>query len=151
MKKSFLKISVIIFTIMFVLINMTNVSYGGNNSIQNNNQAQQSDEPKLTGIKQDLYGSSNTTLTTAASKIAGVIEYMALAFAVGMLIIKWAGAAIAVGMLMFIGIKYVTASPDGKADVKKELIPWSIGVVLLFTLIMFINQVVIPLALKFNG
>ena len=137
MKKSFLKISVIIFTIMFVLINMTNVSYGGNDSTQNNNQAQQIDEPKLTGIREDLYGSSNTTLTTAASKIAGVIEYMALAFAVGMLILK--------------GIKFVTSSPDGKADVKKELIPWSIGVVLLFTLIMFINQVVIPLALKFNG
>lgn len=135
MKKSFLKISVIIFTIMFVLINMTNVSYGGNDSTKNNNQAQQSDESK--GIRDDLYGSPNTTLTTAASKIAGVIEYIALAFAVGMLILK--------------GIKFVTSSPDGKADVKKELIPWSIGVVLLFTLIMFINQVVIPLAQEFKG
>lgn len=131
MKKSFLKISVIIFTIMFVLINMTNVSYGGNDSTKNNNQAQQR------GIRDDLYGSPNTTLTTAASKIAGVIEYIALAFAVGMLILK--------------GIKFVTSSPDGKADVKKELIPWSIGVVLLFTLIMFINQVVIPLAQEFKG
>lgn len=137
MKKSFLKISVIIFTIMFVLINMTNVSYGGNASTQNNNQAQQIEEPKLEGIREDLYGSSNTTLTTAASKIASVIEYIALAFAVGMLILK--------------GIKFVTSSPDGKADLKKELIPWTIGVVLLFTLIMFINQVVRPLALKFNG
>ncbi len=131
MKKSFLKISVIIFTIMFVLINMTNVSYGGNDSTKNNNQEQQR------GIRDDLYGSPNTTLTTAASKIAGVIEYIALAFAVGMLILK--------------GIKFVTSSPDGKADVKKELIPWSIGVVLLFTLIMFINQVVIPLAQEFKG
>lgn len=137
MKKSFLKISVIIFTIMFVLINMTNVSYGGNASTQNNNQAQQIEEPKLEGIREDLYGSSNTTLTTAASKIASVIEYIALAFAVGMLILK--------------GIKFVTSSPDGKADLKKELIPWTIGVVLLFTLIMFINQVVRPLALNFNG
>ncbi len=135
MKKSFLKISVIIFTIMFVLINMTNVSYGGNDSTKNNNQAQQSDESE--DIRNDLYGSPNTTLTTAASKIAGVIEYIALAFAVGMLILK--------------GIKFVTSSPDGKADVKKELIPWSIGVVLLFTLIMFINQVVIPLAQEFKG
>lgn len=131
MKKSFLKISVIIFTIMFVLINMTNVSYGGNDSTKNDNQEQQR------SIRDDLYGSPNTTLTTAASKIAGVIEYIALAFAVGMLILK--------------GIKFVTSSPDGKADVKKELIPWSIGVVLLFTLIMFINQVVIPLAQEFKG
>ena len=48
-------------------------------------------------------------------------------------IIKWAGAAIAVGMLMFIGIKYVTASPDGKAEIKKTAIIYVLGAVLIFS------------------
>ena len=48
-------------------------------------------------------------------------------------IIKWAGAAIAVGMLMFIGIKYVTASPDGKAEIKKTAIIYVLGAILIFS------------------
>lgn len=48
-------------------------------------------------------------------------------------IITWAGAAIAVGMLMFIGIKYVTASPDGKAEIKKTAIIYVLGAILIFS------------------
>lgn len=41
--------------------------------------------------------------------------------------IKWIGIAIAIGMLMFLGIKYVTSSPEGKADLKKQLGIYVIG------------------------
>lgn len=48
-------------------------------------------------------------------------------------IITWAGAAIAVGMLMFIGIKYVTASPEGKAEIKKTATYYVLGAILIFS------------------
>lgn len=41
------------------------------------------------------------------------------------------GTLIAVGVLMFLGIKYMTASPSEKSDLKKSLIPYVIGAVIL--------------------
>ena len=43
----------------------------------------------------------------------------------------WVGVMISVGMLIFLGIKYVTASPDGKADLKKQLGVYVLGFVLI--------------------
>ena len=40
---------------------------------------------------------------------------------------KWAGLTIGIGMLLYIGVKYVTAGATGKADVKSTLVPWMIG------------------------
>ena len=45
--------------------------------------------------------------------------------------LTWVGIAIAIGMLIFLGIKYVTSSPDGKADLKKNLGVYVIGFVLI--------------------
>ena len=45
--------------------------------------------------------------------------------------IRWAGYAIAVGMLLYIGIKYVMSAANEKADVKKGLINYVIGVAIL--------------------
>ena len=38
----------------------------------------------------------------------------------------------AVIMLMFLGIKYITASPDGKAEIKKSATQYIVGAVILF-------------------
>ena len=46
--------------------------------------------------------------------------------------IQWAGYAIAVGMLLYIGIKYVMSAANEKADLKKGLINYVIGAALLF-------------------
>lgn len=46
-------------------------------------------------------------LNTTVGKILGIMQ--------------WAGYAIAVVVAIVIGIKYITASPDGKAEVKKTL------------------------------
>ena len=35
-------------------------------------------------------------------------------------------------MLMFLGIKYITASPDGKAEIKKSATQYVVGAVILF-------------------
>lgn len=45
--------------------------------------------------------------------------------------LTWVGIAISVGMLIFLGIKYVTSSPDGKADLKKQLGVYVLGFVLI--------------------
>lgn len=41
------------------------------------------------------------------------------------------GTFIAVGVLMFLGIKYMTASANEKADVKKSIIPYIVGAIVL--------------------
>ena len=42
-------------------------------------------------------------------------------------IFQWIGYAIAVGMLIYVGIKYVLASADGKADLKSSMTKYVIG------------------------
>ncbi len=43
--------------------------------------------------------------------------------------LKWAGIIISIGMLIFLGIKYVTSSPDGKANLKGQLGIYVLGLV----------------------
>ncbi len=54
--------------------------------------------------------------------IAGNVIYViqVIAFAAGVI------------MLMFLGIKFVTASPEGKAEIKKSAVIYLVGAVLLF-------------------
>ncbi len=76
----------------------------------------------------DIY--NNTTgngIVSAGQYIAGWIRYGAVAIAVGVLMVK--------------GIKFLISSPEGKADAKKEMIPWAIGVVILFSMNVIINFV----------
>lgn len=46
--------------------------------------------------------------------------------------IQWFGYAIAVGMLLYIGVKYMMSSANEKADLKKGSINYVIGAVLVF-------------------
>ena len=62
----------------------------------------------------------------------------------GLYITKWIryGAFIAsVVVLMSKGIKFIVASPEGKADVKKEMIPWAVGMFLLLAFNVILNVV----------
>ena len=56
--------------------------------------------------------------------------------------IQWVGVAILVGAVIYKGIKFVTASPDGKADIKKEIIMLVIGGVLLLGLTQILGMIV---------
>lgn len=47
--------------------------------------------------------------------------------------IQWFGYVIAVGMLLFIGIKYMMSSANEKADLKKGSINYVIGAILVAT------------------
>ena len=46
-------------------------------------------------------------------------------------VMQWFWYAIAIGMLVFIGIKYVMASANEKADLKNALIRYVVGAVLI--------------------
>lgn len=48
-------------------------------------------------------------------------------------IIQWGGIVAAVAVAMFIGIKYITASPEGKAEIKKTLGLYVAGVAILLS------------------
>lgn len=45
--------------------------------------------------------------------------------------LRWVGYIIAVGMMVYIGIKYVMASADEKADLKSSLVKYFIGAILI--------------------
>ena len=45
--------------------------------------------------------------------------------------VQWIGYAIAIGMLIYIGIKYVTSPAAEKADVKQALVKYVIGAILI--------------------
>lgn len=78
----------------------------------------------------------NTRLTKAGTLVAGWLRYGALVLAVGMLMVK--------------GIKFIISAPEGKADVKKEMIPWAIGVFILFTFNLVVD-VIMNIATGFNN
>lgn len=59
---------------------------------------------------------------TDVSNIAGMVIYV-------IQIIAFAAAVI---MLIFVGIKFLTASPEGKAEVKKIAVIYVVGAILLF-------------------
>lgn len=46
--------------------------------------------------------------------------------------VQWFGYAMAVGMLLYIGIKYMMSSANEKADLKKGSVNYVIGAVLVF-------------------
>lgn len=55
---------------------------------------------------------------TTVNNILGVVTYVCY--------------AAAVVMLLYLGVKYITASPEGKAEIKKSAIIYVIGAVLVF-------------------
>ena len=46
--------------------------------------------------------------------------------------ILWVGYAVALGMVVFIGIKYIMGSADGKANMKSAIVSWLIGAACVF-------------------
>ncbi|MCR5146228.1 MAG: hypothetical protein K6B70_02640 [Clostridia bacterium] len=78
---------------------------------------------------------SNTGIMGAGRYISGWILY--------------AGIIICVIALMIKGIKFITAAPEGKAEVKKSLLPWIIGLIILLVGRVALNWI-LNLALGIN-
>lgn len=62
--------------------------------------------------------SNDEKFSNLASDVLGVVQVV--------------GYSAAVIMLTYIGIRYILATPDGKADMKKQLIMYVIGAIILF-------------------
>lgn len=73
-------------------------------------------------INVDEYKPSSATSNTSVNKIVNVILGAVRAI----------GSIVAVGSLMLMGIKYMVGSVEEKAEYKKTMIPYLIGIVLLF-------------------
>lgn len=67
---------------------------------------------------QDPGGTTKSDIETAGGKIAGLVSVIA--------------AAVAIVILICLAIKYMTAAPSEKADIKKSAVTYVIGAVLLF-------------------
>lgn len=70
---------------------------------------------------------SSTELTKTVSNILGIVTYICY--------------AAAVVMLLILGVKYITASPEGKADIKKTAVQYVIGAVLVFAAGFVLNLI----------
>lgn len=66
--------------------------------------------------------SVSPTGASDVNNIAGMVIYV-------IQIIAFAAAVI---MLIFVGIKFLTASPEGKAEIKKSAVIYVVGAILLF-------------------
>lgn len=42
-------------------------------------------------------------------------------------VIQWIGFIVGIGMVIYIGVKYLTAGAGGKAEVKSTMVPWLVG------------------------
>lgn len=72
---------------------------------------------------------AQTNFQTPLQKILGMVQFVGYAFAIG--------------MLLYLGIKYMMASANEKADLKKGSINYVIGAVILFgaaTIVGWINS-----------
>ena len=77
----------------------------------------------------EIYSFRNDNgVVSAGQTIAGWIFYFVIIAAVIALMIK--------------GIKFIVSSPEGKADIKKEMMPWAIGIIILFAARAIINIVI---------
>lgn len=70
--------------------------------------------------------SNKFTIGTPTNKITDTTVLPAIIGAV-----QWVGYAIAVGMLVYIGIKYIMASASEKADLKGALVKYVVGAIII--------------------
>lgn len=103
MKQKLIKIITVIFMV-FLVVNFASVVYA--------------DDIDPDDFK-DIYNQSGTS--TLSNKTGQIIN-----------IVQIAGTGISVIALIVLGIKYILSSPNEKATVKEQLIPYVIGAIIFF-------------------
>lgn len=76
-----------------------------------------------------VYGTLDGIGLTPSGDVLGEDEKALAGNIIGVL--QWAGFAIAVGMIIYIGIKYVMASADEKASLKSTVVKFIVGAFLI--------------------
>lgn len=77
------------------------------------------------GFNPNLNTKAAETVTNISQNVLGIIQV--------------AGTAIAIGMLLFLGIKYVKAAPDEKANIKQSSVIYIIGAIILFAAVNIVK------------
>lgn len=111
----------IIFMIMYFLISMNNIVVADTGTTSSSTSA----EDTLKGIY--------TTPADKAGLDTKIGNYLWVAVAVGL--------ATGVIMIAVIGIRYIVASPEGKADIKKQAIMYMIGAALIISGSTFVGVI----------
>lgn len=97
----------VLLIVLFAIINCNNVSATFNMMETINNQ---------------VNATADTNVTNSVKSIAGSV----------ITITKVICAGVAVAMLTILGIKYMSAAPGEKADIKKHAVPYVVGAVIMF-------------------
>lgn len=113
MKKKFIPIILFAICIILIVVSSLNVVHAAPCATSGSTSS-----GTIGSLAGEIYGGGGT-LARAGSIILGAI--------------KWIGVAIIIGAIIAKGIKYVSVSPEGKAEIKKEMIMLAIGGILLFT------------------
>ncbi len=94
--------------------------------------------PNGTGISVVINGGSSPISRTIWGEALG------LASAGNIIVgtIRWVGIAILVGAIIVKGIRFVSVSPDGKAEIKKEITLLVIGAFILFALTTILGLII---------
>ena len=72
-------------------------------------------------------GYANTKLPDTVSNIIGIVQFICYAAAVILIVV--------------LGVKFMTASPDGKAEIKKSAVIYIVGAVLVFAAGLLLNLI----------
>lgn len=80
-----------------------------------------------------VIGSSVSAFTTPTPTNVDVADNVSSTVNTVLGIVKYGGIVVAVCVAMFIGVKYITASPEGKAEVKKTIMFYVGGIVILLS------------------
>lgn len=118
-KKIFLRVLPVLMVLMVVFTVSGNFLFAANNT---------SSEPISTDFSNMTGGTGSTTLNNTAKNIWGSVT----------LILQ----ILAVAAIVFAGVRYMFASADAKADIKKQMIILVIGAVLVFAASTIISIIV---------
>lgn len=77
------------------------------------------------GELSEMYGQQGDTYNTVGGKLIGIVQYICYGLAVIILIYK--------------GVQFMVKAPEAKAELKKELISYAIGALILFAIGTFIK------------
>ena len=139
MKKTVKILSIIVMIIMFILMSNISIIYASTEEADRRYAAATGGAPAGSSqsgiINPDYFKPNDTDVPTEITDLAGTI--------IGTL--QVIGIIIAVIVIMVIGIKYMTGSLEQKAQYKKTMIPYIVGVAMLVcttTLVKVIYQLV---------
>lgn len=111
MKNITRKLLTVIISILITLVLGTSVIYAG----------------QIDGVGPNISqaGKAGETVKSVGNSILGIIQVV--------------GTAIAIGMLLILGIKYMMAAPDEKASIKKSSTMYIVGAVILFSAVAIVT------------